>query len=151
MSSEHPALKNFSSIEAGFKHVLGKALKWAAWGAVALGALAMAPAALTGVATTIAGWFGIEASAGTALLVAGLVKGATIGAVLGSISGLGGVFKAVEERKQDAMADYEQNMLVQERQALLSRGRGQSFANSEAAIGNVAYRAQGKNQGMSVG
>lgn len=152
MALEHPALKNFSPTWEGIKHVAGKALKWAAWGAVGLGALVIAPAGIIGIGAKIVSLVGIgEGTAGMALLIGGLTKGATIGAVLGAVSGVAGVGKAIREGQEDAIDDYDRNLLARERAVLLARGRGQSFANSEVAVGNVAYRAPGKNPGMGIG
>jgi hypothetical protein len=152
MALEHPALKNFSPTWEGIKHVAGKALKWAAWGAVGLGALVIAPAGIVGIGAKIASLVGIgQGTAGTALLIGGLTKGATIGAALGAISGIAGVGKAIREGREDAIDDYDRNLLARERAVLLARGRGQSFANSEVSVGNVAYRTPMQSQGRTVG
>ncbi len=147
MSSEHPALKNFSSTWEGIKHVGGKILKW---GALAAVAFAAGPALLGMIGGAILP-FAKALSGAQFLGLPALQAGAVVGGLFGAITGISSVGKAVAESRDDAIADYEQNMLARERAVLLSRGRGQSFANSEAAIGNVAYRAPGKNQGMSVG
>ena len=151
MALEHPALKDFSPTWEGFKHVAGKALKWAALGAVVLGALVMAPAAITGLATTVAGWFGLTSAAGTSLLVGGLIRGAVVGAALGAISGLGGVFKGVEEAKQDTIADYNMTLASKEREMYMAQARNKGFANSEVSVGNPAFRGRGQNQGQGIG
>lgn len=147
MSSEHPALKNFSPTWEGIKHVAGKALKWAAVGAAVVGLLAAAPALGVGALTTVASWFGYTSTAGTAILVGGLIKGATIGAVLGGISGVGGVGKAIEESRQDHIANHEQMVVFEERNRLLKRQRNVEYAQSGGVSPNIAF-GQGQDRGV---
>lgn len=152
MASEHPALKDFSPTWEGFKHIAGKALKWAAWGAVALGLLALIPAASVGalgaVVEAAASFFGINAasSVGTSILMTGLLKGATIGAVLGGITGVGGVGKAIEESRQDHIANHEQMVVFEERNRLLKRQRNVEYAQSGGVSPNIAF-GQGQDRG----
>ncbi len=146
MSSEHPALKNFSPTWEGIKHVAGKALKWAAVGAAVVGLLAAAPALGVWALTTVASWFGYTSTAGTAILVGGLIKGATIGAVLGGISGVGGVGKAIEESRQDHIANHEQMVVFEERNRLLKRQRNVEYAQSGGVSPNIAF-GQGQDRG----
>ncbi len=153
MSSEHPALKEFSLTWEGIKHVGSKMLKGIVYGAAILGGLAVIPGVGAGLVGLLGSLVKVGSATGAmaAVTVPALKFGAMVGGILGAVSGISSLGKAIGEREQDVIADYEQNMLARERAVLLSRGRGQSFANSEAAIGNVAYRAPTKNQGMSVG
>jgi len=142
MAAEHPALKDFSPTWEGFKHIAGKALKWAAIGAVALGLLALIPAAGAGIIATavnfVTGLFGVTASTpGTTILLAALTKGAMVGAVLGGISGVGGVAKAIEDRKMDKIEMHENLEAYNEKRELLDRQR-------------VVYNGQGGNLSPNV-
>jgi hypothetical protein len=143
MASEHPALKDFSPTWEGFKHIAGKALKWAAIGAVVLGGVALIPAAGAGIIASavnfVTGLFGVAASTpGTTLLLTALTKGAAVGAVLGWISGVGGVAKAIEERKMDRIEMHENIEAYEEKRELLSRQR-------------AVYNGQGGNLSPNVG
>lgn len=135
MDTEHPALKNFNSFIEGGKHIGGKILKYGLMTAVGF---AIAPAIVTAIFSKVA----VTSFFSTTGLVAG--------ALVGAIAGISSVGKAVDEEKQRAIDDYEYTMLSRERANLLARGRGQSFANSEVAVGNVAYRAPEKKQGMAI-
>lgn len=147
MALEHPALKNFSPTWEGIKHVGGKILKWGALVAVAFAA---GPALLGTIGGAILPW--AKALSGAQLLgMPALQAGAVIGGLFGAITGLSSVGKAVAESREDAIDDYDRNLLARERAVLLARGRGQSFANSEVAVGNVAYRAPVQSQGRTVG
>lgn len=149
-TDEHPALKNFSPTWESIKHVTSKVLTW---GAIAAVAFAFGPAVISTIVSILPGvkMLGVA----KAITLPALTTGATVGAIFGAIMGVSGLGKALDERRQDVIADGEQAMLARERQILLAQGRGQSFApNSQVAIGNVAYRAPGKNQGnqgMTVG
>lgn len=144
-SEEHPALKNFSPTWEGIKHVGGKILKW---GALAAVAFAAGPALLGTIGGAILPW--AKAASGAQFLgLPALQAGAWVGGLFGAITGISSIGKAIDERRQDVIADYEQNMLARERAVLLARGRGQSFANSEVSVGNIAYRVPAKDQAMA--
>lgn len=118
---EHPGLKNFNPTWETIKHVGGKALKWAAVTALVVGAAPIALGGLVGILP------GLSVFQGAAWLGAGaLQSGAMIGAALGAISGVGGLGDALENRKQDAIADYEQAQVSRERAQMMARSAGQS-------------------------
>lgn len=153
MSLEHPALKNFSSIWEGVKHVAGKALKWGAVAALAVGAVAMLPAGIgagvMGIVSTIFGG-SLGTATGLAVILPALKFGAVVGAVAGGISGLGGVGKAIDERKQDAVADYEQAMVSRERGQMMAmqRGGGQGY---EGGVSPSAGYGRGRQADHGIG
>lgn len=159
MSLEHPALKNFSPTWEGIKHVAGKALKWGAFAALAVGAVALLPAAFIGavgsiplgigsVLSSVLGAVGVGTGAG--IISGALLKGAVVGAVAGGISGLGGVGKAIDERKQDAVADYEQAMVSRERGQMMAmqRGGGQGY---EGGVSPSAGYGRGRQADQGIG
>jgi hypothetical protein len=143
----HPALKNFSSTWEAVKIVGSKALKWAAVGAVALGGLALIPAAPLGILSSVVTFLtGAESSMGMATIVAGLIKGATIGGILGAVKGVGGVSKALEDRKQDVIADYEQANVANERAQLMARAPSQAVGSQISYNNNHVSKLEKQRQ-----
>lgn len=155
MALEHPALKNFSPTWEGIKHFGKTMLKGAAYGAAGLAALSfivpVTPLVTLIGALTPSFLGGSAAGAFVATILPIMKAGAIAGGAIGAVSGVAGVGKAIREGQEDAIDDYDRNLLARERAVLLARGRGQSFANSEVAVGNVAYRAPVQSQGRTVG
>ncbi len=156
MSSEHPALKNFSPTWEGIKHIGGKALKYAAIGALTIGALAMLPGAAIGALSTLplgigsvlSGVFSVTGiGSGSAMIGSGLLLGATVGGVAGGLLGAADVGKAVDERKQDAVADYEQAMVSRERAHLMAQQRGQGYSGG---VSPSSGYGRGRGQGAEL-
>ncbi len=143
MSSEHPALKNLSPTWEGIKHIGGKALKWAAIGAIAL---AIVPGIIgTGIGALIPSFLGGSAAAGAGFFGLGaLQSGAILGGVAGGLLGVADVGKAIDERKQDAVADYEQAIVSRERAHLMAQQRGQGYSGGVSpSSGYGRARGQG--------
>lgn len=151
-SNEHPATKGFNTMWESVKHIGSKALKWAAYGAVALAVVSVitlvAPAA--GLLGTVASWFGAGNAAGWTFsaMMPFLQFGATAGAVMGAAAGVGSLSGALEERKQDAIADYEQANVARQRAALM-RGAGQGMG--VASVAPSAGMGRGRGQGLEMG
>jgi|CXWL01.1.fsa_nt_gi hypothetical protein len=145
MSSEHPALKNFSPTWEGIKHIGGKALKWAAVGAIGLAVLPALLGAVAGSIPLLGGLVGGSAASGAGFFGLGaLQSGAIIGGVLGGILGVADVGKAVDERKQDAIADFEQAIVSRERAHLMAQQRGQGYSGGVSpSSGYGRARGQG--------
>lgn len=127
MELEHPAVKNFSPTWEGIKHVAYKALKWAVWGAVIAGVFVAAPAMGIKAGATFIKWISMGylggGTAATDLAVWGLSHGALAGAVLGGLSGISGMEKAIEESRQDKIANYNQALIAHELQSSLKKPR----------------------------
>ncbi len=119
--SEQAALKDFSPTWEGIKSVGGKALKWAAYGAIALGVLFALPA---GVLSIFSGAFAMET------LGAALLKGAAVGAIFGAIKGIADMSTAIDDAKQEQLDRYDKN---QSRKALAQRMRQQEQGAAPAA------------------
>ncbi len=153
MASEHPALKSFSPTWEGIKHVAGKALKWAAWGAAIAAVFIAAPALGIGALSKAATWVVSKLGGGavgatvTEVMTWGLAKGAVAGAVLGGLAGVGGVAKAIEERKEDHIADYERAVVHEERSELIKRQRVAYNGQGGSVSPNVSF-GQGQDRGV---
>ena len=143
---EHPALGKVNSQWEVIKHVAKKtiktAAKWAIIGGIVLGALALAPAGVTGIVggllSTLS--FGLinTAGAGAALLGSYALKGLTIGAVAGAVkgalSGITSADEAVDEAQERAILNYDrgaqrtrsQQMYAMQMQQRMGGGMGLS-------------------------
>lgn len=150
---DHPALKNFNTPWEAIKHVGGKALKWAAYGAIAVAALSFI-VPITPIVTALGGvasWFNAGSATGAmmSVLVPALKIGATAGAVMGAVSGVGGLSKALDEKRLDTVADYDQAVVAKERAQLMAMQRGQG-AGSGVSPGISGY-GRGQQPGVGVG
>jgi hypothetical protein len=143
-SKENPALKDFSFTWETVKHVGAKAIKWAAYGALACG-LVMAPFAVFGGGPLgwVSSFFSANASgAATALgwIGGALSWGAVGGAIFGGIKGVADAGEAVKEKAEDHVADYQQNRMMEERQQLMARQRQQGVAQgAQQLVANVGF------------
>lgn len=149
----HPAAKGFSKTWETIKYVGGKALKWAAYGAIALGAasLVFAPVAafLGGIGSFFTGSsLGVGAASGIlSSILPGLTVGAIVGAVFGGVKGVAGAGEAVEEKWQDRMADYENNEARIQRNQALGAARAPVPERSGGVLSNL-FGGPSQGQGM---
>jgi len=141
-AQEHPADKTVNGTAVGFKHVLGKALKFALIGAI-IGAVLFAavPAMLGYAGLTALPWFlaapaaffGITTgfAAGTigSAALSGALMGGGIAAAIGGILGISSAGEAVADAKEDARANYDRAIHRQRQLAALRlRDRQQNVA-----------------------
>jgi hypothetical protein len=144
-------MKDFSKPWEAIKHVGGKALKWAAYGAVALAALSIIVpiTPLAGLVGTVGGWLGMGSTAGatTAVLTKVMTFGAVTGGIMGAAAGVGGLSGALDDAAADHVAMYEQNKVAQQRESLM-RGRAQAMGAGSVSPGASMGRAQGQSLGM---
>lgn len=130
-NATHPGLEGYSRTGEQVKHTLGKALKFAAWGAVLLGVGMMVPfAPMATLATGISSVFGLggAASIGSSLLTLfakGAIAGGAIGGALGLARGLSGASAAADDEEEKRIASYERREVRNERLAALEMQRAQ--------------------------
>ncbi len=160
--SEHPGLGGYSRTWEQAKHVIGKTLKFAAWGAAITGAL-MLLSPVGGIASAIgavSGLFGsgtVAGGIGSALiktLVVGAVPGAVIGGALGLAKGIGGAGNAADDEEERRVAAYERREVRNERKEMLAMQRahqGIALAREAQATGISPGMMFGKGQGSQRG
>ncbi len=151
---EHPALKSFNTTWEAVKHIGGKALKWAAYGAIALAALSfiipIAPTA--GILGSIVSVFTGGAQGATwtaAVLTKAMTMGAVAGGMMGAASGVGSLGGALDERKQDCIADYEQAAVSRQRAAFMQQ-RSQSVGGGGSVAPGAGLGRTTQQQGLGI-
>lgn len=157
---KHPMLKGFNSMWAGVKHVAGETIKYAAYGALAFGAVAMVPTLIGGsIGAALPVWLGggTEAVAGVAsfFLPTALGAGAGFGALFGGVKSLTNVGEAIKYAEQDEIFRQQQMKVYKERQALMQSVQQQgTMRNAETSIGgvmpNIAMGAGRSQNGMGL-
>jgi hypothetical protein len=146
---QHPgSLSTMGKIWEGFKHVAGKALKWAAGVALVGGAIA-ALVLLPGSALVSLFSTGTGVALESGIIVKGLLFGGAIGGILGAVKGLGGMPDAIKEADAESITNYERG---EARQARMSAMQMQS-AKQELAMAREAQEIggqslPGRDQGM---
>ena len=148
---QHPALKNFNTAWEAVKIVGSKALKWGAIAAITLAVLSP----LSWLGAGIGGLVSLfSASAGSAIaggaLMSSLAVGGTIGAMLGAVKGVGGVSKALEEKKQDVIADYDQASVARERSQLMARASSRNMGGGGNVSPGRDYGRESQQQGVGI-
>lgn len=141
---DHPALKNFNTPWEAIKHVGGKALKWAAYGAIAFAVIPAIGAVLASILPFVTAPAAMSFFAGGALQT-----GAIVGAIFGAVSGVGGLSKALDEKRLDTVADYDQAVVAKERAQLMAMQRGHG-AGGGVSPGMGGY-GRGPQPGVGVG
>lgn len=127
--------QGFSSSWEGIKHVAGKALKWAGYGALIMGVIALPVASVAGAAGGVLGLFGVGSGSAAALsaLAGPLSFGAYIGGAFGAVKGIATMGEAVEDARDDYRSQAQQQELAQQRRALMAQSRSQAVANGYSA------------------
>ncbi len=136
--NQHPALKGFNPTWEGVKHVGGTAIKWAAYGAMAAGAIALPFAALggglgaLGTILSSASFASGAASGAMTVLSGALTVGAGAGAIGGAIKSLTNVDDAIANKKMDRIADADQALISQQRRQMMAQAMMQRPQNMQA-------------------
>lgn len=135
---DHPALKNFNRPIAMVKHVVSKALKWAAVGAIVGGvALALVPGVAGGLATALTSiipplgaWVGsVGGSAALTSGVVGMTWGVVAGGLMGALGSIATAGDAADDEQERAISNFERGEARAERmQALEQRRKLQAIA-----------------------
>jgi hypothetical protein len=140
----HPMLKGFDSMWAGVKHVAGETIKYAAYGALTFGAVAMVPTLIGGsIGAALPAFLGGggQAVAGVAsfFLPTPLLAGAGFGALFGGVKSLTSVGEAIKYAEQDEIFKKQQMAVFKERSALMqaAQQQGATMRNAETSIGGV--------------
>ncbi|MEZ5691717.1 MAG: hypothetical protein R3D71_08650 [Rickettsiales bacterium] len=160
---QHPAVEGFNPTLEGVKYVGGKLIKGAATGAAVIGFLLLGGgaivtpiAALVGSVVptmTAAGAVSAAAGFGGSLTMAAMLPAAGVGAVASGLFALPGIPKAIDERRMDMIADYDQMMVARERHRMMNIARNQQaeYGQGVSAPTVGMGRNLAQNQGVMRG